>query len=175
MQDACIRTDGNIVIFPASERRKTGGQVETVQITGDCTRSLRNLFCLKIIARVERERPVIRNLYISVCIDVMRIRIRISHGITVNRLRPIFTDIKRIAKAQRPRHLKHLITIRVCLCFLYFLRCSTISFRSVGFFIITILRLLIFSFSMIFSTKLSFYYRTKKYPFSALGYCSDIT
>ena len=99
MQDACIRTDGNIVIFPASERRKTGGQVETVQVTGDCTRSLRNLFCLKIIARVERERPVIRNLYISVCIDVMRIRIRISHGITVNRLRPIFTDIKRIAKA----------------------------------------------------------------------------
>lgn len=53
-----------------------------------------------LIARVERERPVIRNLYISVCIDVMRIRIRISHRITVNRLRPIFTDIKRIAKTQ---------------------------------------------------------------------------
>ena len=126
-----------------SERRKTGGQVETVQVTGYCTRSLGNLFCLKIITRVEWERPVIRNLYISVCIDIMRISIRISHGITVDRLRSIFTDIKRIAKTQWPRHLKYLITIRVSLCFLYFLRRSTVSFRSIGFLIVAILRLIL--------------------------------
>lgn len=44
LQNTCIRTDCNIVILPTSERRKTGGQVETVQVTGYCTRSLGNLF-----------------------------------------------------------------------------------------------------------------------------------
>ena len=53
MRDVYKRQDCNIVILPTSERRKTGGQVETVQVTGYCTRSLGNLFCLKIITRVE--------------------------------------------------------------------------------------------------------------------------
>ena len=79
LQDTCIRTDCHIVVFPTSERRKTGRQVETMQITCDSTRGLRNFFCLKIITGIERDRPIIGDLHISIRIDIMCVGIRISH------------------------------------------------------------------------------------------------
>ena len=59
LQDARIGTDGDIVILPPSERRKAGGEIETVEVARDGARSLRNLFHLEVVARVERERPVV--------------------------------------------------------------------------------------------------------------------
>ena len=53
LKNACICPDSNIIISPPSERLKTGGQVETVQITGNRTRSLCDLLCLEVVTGVE--------------------------------------------------------------------------------------------------------------------------
>ena len=50
LQDTCIGTEGEVVVLPASKRRKAGRHVETVQVARNSQRGLGDLFSLKRIS-----------------------------------------------------------------------------------------------------------------------------
>lgn len=71
LQDTGIGPNGKVVITPTAKRRQAGRHAEAVQVARNVERGLRDFLRLEVIARVEVDRPLVRNLDIPV--DVQRI------------------------------------------------------------------------------------------------------
>ena len=153
-QDTGRCTDRKVIIAITSERRNTGGHIETVQITSNRTRSLSDLFRFEIISGIECKRPVIGNLQITRHIDVLGILKRITHGVTVDRLTTILTNAERIVKIQRPWHLENLISVTVCLRFLHFLFSNRLVTRRISSLVVSTILFLLLIAIFIFSEQL---------------------
>lgn len=121
LANACVGTNGKVVVFPLPERRQTGRHAETVQVTCDIKGGLYYLLCFKIVTGVKAHRPLIGKFYITRSAQVMSITVRIAHLFPIDRLATVFGNIKTIIEIQRPRHLEHLITIGIHRCLFHFL------------------------------------------------------
>ena len=90
LQDAGVGADGEVVVLPAAEGRKTGGHAEAVQVARDVERGLHNFLLLEIVARVETDGPVVGYLDVARRAEVVRIAVGITHGLAVDRLGAVF-------------------------------------------------------------------------------------
>ena len=86
MQDTCVGSDSEIIIFPLPERRQTGRHAETVQVARDIKGGLYYLLSFKIVTGIKADRPLIGKFYIAGSAQVMSIAIGITHRFPVDRL-----------------------------------------------------------------------------------------